>query len=355
MEYTVYLTYNCNMRCKYCFAKDYVFNSEKTINDEEVNNLIKFFRNKPKTKEKDTIVFFGGEPTLVPKAIEKIVNSLNISQYNFSMYSNGLELSNIPINILKKFNYIYISIDGDKDIYEKYKPKNKYEIVLKQIDFVKKNSNCKIIGRITVEEKTNIFKSVIGLINYCDYIHWQIVNKDRFINANKFVENYKKDLLKLIDFWFDKLKNDKVIKIIPFQAVFDIIFSPSKSKNKSFFCGSGSYLYTIDINGDVYICDEYVGCKEKVVGNIKDNPNILKQYKSHYELNDNCNRCDIKKICLGRCRKMLQERNKEQIEYYCEMTRFLINVIKKRVKNIKLNETLIKEIKDYQYNTEIIP
>lgn len=60
MEHADFLTYKCNLRCEYCFAKDIVFDDAgNTIADEQVNMIIDYFRDKPKVSVQDTVTFIS--------------------------------------------------------------------------------------------------------------------------------------------------------------------------------------------------------------------------------------------------------------------------------------------------------
>ena len=211
---------------------------------------------------------------------------------------------------------------------------------------------------MTVDEETSVYESTINLLKHTDLVHWQIANKPIFGNPNKFVKSYKADLEKLFDFWMDNFKKGKNISIIPFQAVISsLIFNYPKNKS-SFRCGVGKSVQIIDIDGKIYWCDELVGNKKALIGNLTDTC-VKNNYKNHCEIFNDCKTCDVSKICRGRCRKCLEVYTPEHNRVYCELTKFLINIIKKRLREIKIimkkqNLSLDKFYK-MRYLTEEIP
>lgn len=362
MEYILFLTYRCNLTCKYCFAKNFVHNETKNQATISTENIIRFCKYIEKdisinNRQNNSIVFFGGEPSLVPEIILDIIERTSHLNLKYSIYTNGLLLDRFPDSLLKKLQTILVAIDGDKVCHEIYKPKGSYDLILTKVQSIKAKTAAQIIARITMEEETNINLSVSNLLNHFDFVHWQIVNKNIFNNPAKLIENYRQNIKLLFDKWKQSLKEGIVLNIIPFnQIVYSLI---TNKTSDSFRCGCGSSIQAIDINGNIYLCDEFIENKDNIVANIQDENYHAINYKSHTELFDDCKNCEISTICLGRCRKCLETQSSEQIRTYCELTKILIYLIidsleeiKDIIKDQKISiDSLQKEI----YSTEIIP
>ena len=96
MEYIIFLTYRGNLRCSYCFANNVVDNENTTLclSIDKTNQIIDFIRqdiSNRKTQE-NSIVFFGGEPTLVPDLIDYIIEETSDLNLRYSIYTNVLLL-----------------------------------------------------------------------------------------------------------------------------------------------------------------------------------------------------------------------------------------------------------------------
>lgn len=356
MEYSIYITYNCNLRCSFCYVKDRLSKKVKGIPDKKISQIVKYIANNE--KKGDWVVFFGGEPLLAPQVIDKFIKKLRNTSTRFAMYTNGLLLDKIPKAILEKIAVIFVSVDGDKKTQEKHRGAGSYHRVIKNIDFARKKTNAQFIGRMTLDEEINLYESTINLLKHTDLVHWQIANKPIFRNPNKFVKSYKTDLEKLFDFWVDNFKKGININIIPFQAIVSsLIFDYPKNKS-SFRCGVGKSVQVIDADGKIYWCDELVGDKKALIGNVADK-HVRNNYKTHRELFDDCKTCEVSEICRGRCRKCLEVYTPEHNRIYCELTQFLINMIENELEEIKKiikkqNLTLGKFYK-MRYLTEEIP
>jgi len=362
MEYILFLTYRCNLNCQYCFAKNLVHNNEKnkaTISNENIAKFCQYIEKdiSINDRQNNSIVFFGGEPSLVPEIILDIINKTSHLNLRYSIYTNGLLLDQLPISLLKQLQTVLVAIDGDKECHETYKPKGSYDLILDKVKSIRNKTDAQIIARITMEEETNIDESVSNLLRHFDFVHWQIVNKSTFNNSTKLIDNYQRNIKSLFDKWKNSLKDGIVLNIIPFnRIVYSLI---TEEKATSFRCGCGNSIQAIDINGNIYLCDEFIEDQNNAIANIQDNNYKAISYKSHTELFTDCRNCDISAICLGRCRKCLETQSQNQIKTYCELTKVLIHIIMDSIEEIKYivyeKNINLDSFRTELYNTEIIP
>lgn len=362
VEYILFLTYRCNLNCEYCFAKNLVHNREKntlSVTQERLRSICKYIETDIKInhRENNSIVFFGGEPSLVPNIIDEIIEQTAHLGLNYSIYTNGLLLDKFPDSILRKLQTILVAIDGDKESHEKFKPTGSYNKILDNVRAIKGKTNAQIIGRITLQESSNLYYSVKNLLDPFDFVHWQIVNKEKFNNPEKFILEYKQNLERLFNEWIDALSSGIVLKIIPFNRI--VLSLLLNDTSVSFRCGCGSTIQAIDVDGNIYSCDEYIESQNNSLGTIYDNNYNLIQHKNHFNLFEDCSQCNISSVCLGRCRKMLETQSPDHIRIYCEFTRILVKMITMSIEDIKqiissqnINLAMFHtEI----YDTEVIP
>lgn len=362
MEYILFLTYRCNLNCQYCFAKNLVHNDTKnkaTISENNIARFCKYIEHDISTnkRQNNSIVFFGGEPSLVPDIISDIIERTSHMNLRYSIYTNGLLLDRFPVSLLSKLHTILVAIDGDIECHEKYKPKGSFDLILDKVSSIRDKTAAQIIARVTMEEETNIDLSVSNLLPHFDFVHWQIVNKENFNDPSKLIENYRRNIKSLFEKWKQSLTEGVVLNIIPFNRIVYSLLSNEKSL--SFRCGCGSSIQAIDINGNVYLCDEFIENQGNSIANIQDDNYQAITYKSHVELFEDCSNCNISSVCLGRCRKCLETQPASQIRIYCELTKILINLISNSLEEIQdiiskkriPLDSLCSEI----YSTEIIP
>lgn len=325
MEYYIFLTHNCNMRCSYCCAKRILSSDHLALTPQMMDKIIEYI-SRNNRDQNNSIVFFGGEPLLEWQVMDDFMKKTSELNLSYSVYTNGLLLDSVPIGILRSLDTIFVSIDGDKDSHEKHRGRGTYQKIITNLKTIKPKLNGFIMGRITVEEETNIYKSVTNILNFVDAIYWQIVNKAKFNNANAFLKQYKENVRRLFEFWLTNFKRGKLFNIIPFQAIISSLVFDYKKHWHSFRCDAGTAFQAIDLDGNIYWCDEYIGHIKGIIGNINGNkPSVL--YESHEEIFEDCRECKISAICLGRCKKCLKEYSTEQIRNYCNLTKFLIETI----------------------------
>lgn len=362
MEYIIFLTYRCNLRCSYCFASNVVDNENTTLclSSDRTNQIIDFIRqdiSKRKGQE-NSIVFFGGEPTLVPEIINHIIEKTSDLKLRYSIYTNGLLLERMPKKTLLKIDTVLVAIDGDKQAHETYKPVGSYERIIENVRCIRKDFPGELIARITMEENTDIFKSVTNLLKDFDFVHWQIVNKPYFNNPQTLVDSYKKNIDKLCNFWIEALSNGIIYNIVPFNQIITYLLYGIEEERNSFWCGCGKDVMAIDIHGNIYQCDEYINKPNSRIATINDS-NINLNYVSHTNIFMECKNCNVSAICLGRCRKSLETLSPEQLHTYCLLTHILINKLESKIDIIK---EILKQNKwgldcfpHSVYNTEVIP
>ncbi len=341
MEYYIFLTHRCNMACTYCSAGNAVTTNSaaKTLSPARVEKIAQYIREdieaRGNTADENRIVFFGGEPLLACNILRDLYQATIDLEASYCLYTNGLALNQAPMDILTAMNYIFVSFDGDKDSHELHRGVRTYDRIVNNLIEFKKKASVPLLGRLTVEESTNLFKSVTTMLKLCDHVYWQIVNKPYFEDPQKFIKNYKSGIEQLFAFWLNHLKNGQILNLIPFEAIAHSLLNGPDPDAVSFRCACGTQFQAIDLDGTIYGCDEYVGTPLERLGNIETKVPLTLNYRSHQELNAQCQECSNSLICLGRCRKMLQAFAQDQIQIYCHLTNFLINLLRQNLKEIE--------------------
>ena len=144
--YTLILTEDCNLRCRYC----YINYSPKKMNKKIVDDILYYIYNKHKSNMPNCIYeLIGGEPLLeynivdyVTKKSLEIMAKLNnkwIFNTYYSLTTNGTQFSKEVKNILEKYKYMYsvsLSLDGNREHHE-YNRKNSFDDIMKNINWWK--------------------------------------------------------------------------------------------------------------------------------------------------------------------------------------------------------------------------
>lgn len=352
------------MRCSYCSISNVRMDTSrdsKKLDNETISSIIRYIEQDiNKNKHNDNrLIFFGGEPLLVPDILNKIIKKTAHLNLKYLIYTNGSLLNQLPLEILNEMSVVFVSIDGNKLNHEKYRGINSYDLIVQNLMKLKATGKSHIIGRMTPEEDTNIYDSVINVLPLVDSVHWQLVNKPKFNDIDNFLENYKKGITSLCDFWISNLRKGEVKQIIPFQAVTSSLLANNNDKPDMFRCGALRTLQVIDIYGNIYYCDEQVGNKDRIVGHVNNGHNLKTINTNPKKFSRGCSTCNILNICRGRCWKCLSEYDDEQILGYCKLTKALVETLSNNLTTIKnimdKNHLKIADIYKGPYYTEEIP
>lgn len=356
-EIFINLTYNCPLRCKYCYV-----NYSKS-RDFDIENLYYLFEEGIlKTKYIKLITFFGGEPLLKIDLIEKI-----LEKYYDELCNKGIHIAvitsmsvnyNKHIELIKKYPLYETVISFDNYSEERVLINNKPFKVLEHINLEELSNYKKNICFHTViaSEKSlddllllqNIYKNYGFIYSWC----W---NKTP-INNFSFKEKYKQVINNILD------ENNKYYPSAFIKELNNYFF------RENFGCGIGSELF-LTIDGDISPCsishhnNEFLLMKNGVLQEgVSEN---IQDIENNVFNNNDCKHCDLKGFCNGGC---LFERKKNRNDYnsvnyvLCNQMKELkatydeiFNNISEEYKSQLLNRIINNIIGniDYCYNTHI--
>ncbi len=289
-------------------------------------------------------------------AIDKIKKVMeNINCKGFMMQTNGLLLDKLDKEYINKLHTILVSIDGDKEITDKNRGIGVYDRVMKNISMVKKEGfKGELIARMTISKGSSVYKQVLSLLdNGFDSIHWQLDVLFYKEEDTSWLEGYNKEISQLINFWVEKMKEGKVLKLYPFVVITDSLLKGEKSKLR---CGSGHSNYTIMTNGKIVPCPIMGGMKEYYIGDL--NSKELKEIN----LGEPCNSCDILDKCGGRClyTNLTKNWSEEGEKEVCNTVRHLVTELenkKEEINSLITNGIIsLEDFSHLKYNgVEVIP
>lgn len=372
---SILITEECNLRCSYCFEKN---RYKKVISDEIIEkSLDLLFNNAIKDNRKSiSVSIFGGEPTLYPKKIEKVLeyglqkqNETKI-EIQIGIITNGVSLTNELQSVLKhykdKLNLgVQLSVDGNKDAQDMYRVTKSgtgsFEMIERNIPIYKEifKDNPKqlsIHGCLNKGTLPHLFESYKFFKHNWGFerIWFMPVHEEEWdIND---VKIYREQLTLIANFILDDMiKNNRVDDLknfSPFNKLFD---------GRSFVnppCNAGKTYISITASGDIYPCHHFYfndTKKEMKMGDLWSGINDDKR-KPFLELTNESMSCPTKCECYNcyRCLGANWVKNGDitkQIQgYYCEMVH-IENEICEYMKE-KAQELSLMEINKEQYNTQ---
>lgn len=325
LSLTVLLTYNCNLRCIYCYEG--AGESKKgTLTDDTRENIYKFIIKQVEIRRSKIVnlVLFGGEPSLYLNDninwLDKIKNYCNENGVilQTSMVTNGVLLTDKILDQLKEYNcnMIQITLDGIKEIHDKRRiyinGRGSFDEVLSGIKLVKARGDlANPVIRINIDkENINQTKELLDFLvkeNLADcMIDFGIVKGGTdacaAYSGHCFVDDEIADIL-------DNL----------WRYMNSIGLNPAVSPvRKNMYCGLyKDSSFTISPRGELYKCWEHVGEEQHVIGKIGvtgeiiDDKYAFVDWMTHNPINiKECGDCKYLPACGGGCGAISYEKSK---------------------------------------------
>ncbi|MEM2901958.1 MAG: TIGR04084 family radical SAM/SPASM domain-containing protein [Candidatus Bathyarchaeia archaeon] len=372
MHYYLTLTSNCNMKCSYCYGKclkddgslgnyslDYEVPSSISYSVEDLNRFL--------TKDPaPTIVFYGGEPTLMPEKMGEIMDKVKAKK--FILQTNGTLLDQLEPSYLKRLDTILVSLDGDESVTDYYRGAGTYRKVIRNLKHVlRMGFEGELIARMTVSFETNIYEQVKWLLFNDDFpfksVHWQL---DAQFGSNDFVEekftrwvnSYNLGVNRLVKEWVRWMKQRGVVyRIYPFVGLVNSMLTGEACKLR---CGAGWIMFNVQQDGKITPCPVMSGIKNFYLGDIWTTDPLSLRDKVH--VSDPCPQCEEYWLCGGRC--LYANATKlwglKGFEIVCETVKSLISSLETHLPTIRRllsSGRISAKSLDYpRYNScEIIP
>lgn len=352
------VTHNCNLRCSYC--GQYKDNSE-AMSFRVVANLTSKILDGPNVSAVN-FIWHGGEPLLAgldfyKKAVllQEKCNRRGIKIYN-SLQTNGSLVNEVWIDFLKETGFnVGISLDGPKQIHEKQRPLanglSSYNSVMKTLRMLQENEIPYGVLSVVTENTLKIgptrmfnfmLKNGINTFSFLqerpNYISEQ---ETGFVSPKINLSMFNSFLQEVFDLWYKQ--NDPSIRIRDFTCILKMLFG-----GKSTICSySGDCLgndLCIDVNGDVYPCDRYIGDEKHKMGNIifddfekiKTSPKLRHLIDINQERLTEHKHCKWFSICKGGCPfyAFLNDQTISSNEKNCAMAQLISHIYDKVHKEI---------------------
>lgn len=323
------------MNCKYCSV---LFDTQRygvPMKPQYALNDLEYFITETQNKINDDIAdvyFFGGEPTVDYEQIEKIIEAFDKPhnyRINYIMHTNGLLICEASRKIIEKISLTLLSFNYEL-MYKNGQITSYLTQMIKSIEYIKSIKNIPIIGRITVSPDTSLFTECCLISNFVDYVYWQIDNCKSMDDYVSYCSQYKNDITLLFKYWMNYLEKGIFIRFVPFiSAVRNILEEPEKPSQ--FYCGYGNSMIYVQTNGKCYACCDNVATNSHYIGNIYSGIQF-----PDYSLNDViCRDCAYIKLCGGRCGRMHKDFSSERVQQYCELNKYMFNIIIENMDKIK--------------------
>lgn len=359
MDYYVFITNSCNLRCNYCVFSsssikptgDRQLNKGNAIEAPDVRKTADFILNNLKAMghPKNKIVFYGGEPLMNPKWIAEFMD-LTEGQIRYAIQTNGTLLDNVDRKIIERLDFLELSIDGLPKINDMLRGKDTFDRIAKNLANIQPFFKGRLVARMTYTPDNPLYESVKYLLETFEFddVYWML--EDFVTPISEWISStnvYNIEIQRLIEFWMAEIKKDNVLGIDPFKSIVYSLLS--EETNYMFRCGFGTFLMAIDVDGACYNCDLMpTRDKRNSIGNI-DKGILFHSLPKNPIYEKNCRNCSELRYCGGRCFHLSYYQD-ERFGPFCDRTKFLISALRQKIPEIK---TLIKHGKVSKKDFEI--
>lgn len=324
--FTIEMTQQCNLRCKYCIYSGEYDNrrshNEQFFSSDAIPSLVNFIsEHADKSAPVITVCFYGGEALLQKHIIQKIIHELSSLNYTleYSISSNGVLLNEETVEwICSTTNLkVTITIDGDKLIHDANRVfpsgKGSFDIVMKNLKWFKDKYPEDYNKRIQFLSTVDSISRLRDLSIFWD--HNLVLASHRPVHISSIIPNFLKDgvpnsssLLKKQLIVYDEalksyIKGEENILTDELKRLIGIIehrvFFELPKQQKFITCCHNPYSCFISSTGQLYVCEKFDS--KYSVGNLDSgfNETALEKINKIFteRKNSQCAKCWAKRLC----------------------------------------------------------
>src|SRR3712207_2724896 len=317
------VAHDCNLKCKYCFAKQGDFGGKAELMPLEVGKkAIDFLIANSGNRKNLEIDFFGGEPLMNWDVVKKLVAYGREKEkpagknIRYTITTNGVLLDDEKIDFINEHMHnVVLSLDGRKEVNDSMRitlnDKGSYDMIVPKFQKLvaqrPKDKYYYVRGTFT-RDNLDFSKDV----NHFYDLGFELTSVEPVVDdeSNPFAlreedlprifeeyENYAAELAER------QLRGEKN-KF--FHFTIDLNQGPCVIKRIT-GCGAGNEYISIVPNGDIYPCHQFVGKEEFVLGNINDEEIVMPEdvksmfRNAHVYNKESCKKCWNKFYCSGGC------------------------------------------------------
>lgn len=304
--------YRCNMRCVYCFEGD-ICDTVPDMTADTFKASLSFLEKYIETRRPRLLDFnlFGGEPLLRRELAENLlagVRALCARQkvrVEVNVVTNGTLMQRDDLSALKRLGVgsIQVTIDGERETHDKRRP------------FKNKKGSFDVVFRNTLAAIDAGFQVVLNM-NF---------DKGNYGSISAFLEKFPAKYRKRVFVKFSPIKVTRSSRLqthkLPGDESAEMFFGLTKKLYDGGYRLDGLELneygpctflrnnfLTIDPRGDIGKCIYGMGDRDFVIGNVKDDFDLLMQNVSQFvavepDFGSACRECAVLPLCMGGCRR----------------------------------------------------
>ncbi|NCA75977.1 MAG: radical SAM protein [Alphaproteobacteria bacterium] len=307
----------CNLRCKYCI----IFGNTRQgsllhMTFETAKTAIDTFIAENPASNGFGIVFFGGEPLLNEKVIEKVldycreISLVTEKQVSFSLVTNGTILTKPIIEMIRKFSVkLSITIDGDERNHNLNRDFNNgkptYAKINRNILWLQDEGiPFELCAGITYETRDYVkfFKTLESFrVPFSfGFIQKNIFEKETGYNSQHLglIEN---EFVRLIKYYIKRIESNRSVNC---TNMYDALSAIHNRAAKAVRCTAGKNVITVNPDGTIYSCQFISNIPSASIGTLSEGIDCQKRSEFSaipLQQSPECSSCSIRLFCGGSC------------------------------------------------------
>jgi len=307
-------TWNCNLRCKYCFVdKTGVSDDTPAMTYEMGVRVIDALDEGLADVKRIGIHLYGGEPFTNLTAIEGMVDRARqkpAGRFIFIATTNGTILSDKVIELINRCDMrIQLSLDGPMNIHDECRVQADgsptHHKVIRFLETIRAKTSAQVIAAAVIRSgsrllevtdylrtlpidtiKAQAVRSPAGSPYALTDAEWDLYKQQRGAIAHKVIAEIEAGEMPVDDRF-----NNRLLQML-------------SNANRTKFCDAGQTTFGISPNGDIRACLLLTGQKD-LLGHINDpDPRVWRQKGLEWRsvpLEPRCESCPYLNLCGGGC------------------------------------------------------
>ena len=316
----LHLTDACTLRCRYCYQDQTGRKTEdkKFMTAATACKSVDFILNHCGFLEEIQLVFFGGEPLLnfdLIKAVTSYARQRATEKgksVSFAITTNGTLLTDRVIAFLHENEIgITISMDGVESIHDRYRRfpdgSPSYARILPKVQKLLEASHRKpVVARVTVAGTPDGVSETMAHLLEVGFAEVGFAPVTTENGAYQLSRRQMAQLLEQFQNLAEQFEDTALSgSFFGFTNIIDLLVVLHEGEVKRHPCGAGLGLFSVNSDGDLYLCQRLVDQPGARMGNIETgfNEETIGKFRSRAAIDQKkpCLTCWARAACAGGC------------------------------------------------------
>ena len=323
--FMVNVSQRCNLTCSYCYVNkghfDYVDKPIPRMTAETADEIVDRIHTNFPSFGTYGYHFYGGEPLMNFKAIDRIVRSAEAkakatgTYADYHITTNGTLLTREIADFMSDHRFtVYFSIDGDEQNHDELRRyvngKGSFKHVEKNLEYLRTRPGVHLIGSSVIRSGFSLADALQQLKTHgasqCKAERVRLREGDHLSLNGAEHDNYVTDIEGLIEHYVESLAAGR--KPMDFRLSSKVLQVYTRTR-REFFCPAGDRMFGVSANGELYPCALHVGRPQSKLGDIYQgiDETARQAFRKRFSPTEQaeCRTCWTRHLCGGGCSAMV--------------------------------------------------